>query len=267
MAVFPTDLGRGVRLCAFALVAAMSLMVRTTGADAAEAPVTVSAAVSLTDALEEIAREYRKSTAEAVRFNFGGSNALSRQIVSGAPVDLFISADDAQMDVAVQAGVIDARTRIPLLRNRLAIVTLPGGPGLTASAGLLQPIFRRIAIGDPAAVPAGVYARRYLERVGLWDRLSPKIVPVANVRAALAAVENGSADAAITYETDAATAKRARAAFVVAGDAAPLIVYPAAIVSRAPNRIGAERFLAYLRGAAASAIFARYKFAPIAPGS
>jgi molybdate transport system substrate-binding protein len=93
------------------------------------------------------------------------------------------------------------------------------------------------------------------------------MVPVSNVRAALAAVENGSADAAITYESDAAAASRARAALVISGPLAPRIVYPAAIVSAAPNRAGAERLLAYLRGPAAAAIFTRYKFVPLGSGA
>jgi molybdate transport system substrate-binding protein len=226
----------------------------------ADDPVTVSAAISLTDCLQSVAREYLQSGGSAVRFNFAASNVLSRQIVSGAPVDLFISADELQMDLAAKAGAIDGKTRVPLLRNRLAIVTPPGGPEMTDGRALLQPGFKRIAIGDPAAVPAGVYAREYLQRAGLWDALQPKLVPVANVRAALGAVENGSADAAITYETDAVGARNARATLVITGDAAPRIVYPAAIVSRAPNRSGAERLLAYLRTPAAAAIFERYKF-------
>jgi molybdate transport system substrate-binding protein len=232
----------------------------------ADAPVTVSAAISLTDSLQSVAREYEKSGGSEVRFNFAASNVLSRQIVSGAPVDLFISADEKQMDVAASAGAIDVKTRVALLGNRLAIVTRRGGPGVAESRALLQPVFRRIAIGDPAAVPAGVYAQEYLERAGLWDALQPKLVPVSNVRAALAAVENGSADAAFTYETDAVGATNARAALVISGDAAPRIVYPAAIVSRAPNRTGAERLLAYLRSPPAAAIFARYKFVPLGQG-
>jgi molybdate transport system substrate-binding protein len=233
----------------------------------ADAPVTVSAAISLTDAMEAIGRAYQAEGRGAIRFNFAGSNTLSRQIANGAPVDLFISADEAQMDLAARAGAIDVRTRIPLLGNRLAIVTMPSGPAVSEPRGLLDAAIRRIAIGDPAAVPAGTYARQYLERAGLWEALAPKMVPVSNVRAALAAVENGSADAAITYESDAAASSRARAALVISGPLAPRIVYPAAIVSAAPNRAAAERLLAYLRGPAAAAIFTRYKFVPLGSGA
>jgi molybdate transport system substrate-binding protein len=171
------------------------------------------------------------------------------------------------MDLAARAGAIDVRTRVPLLGNRLAIVTMPAGAAVSDPRGLLDAAVRRIAIGDPAAVPAGTYARQYLERAGLWEALAPKMVPVSNVRAALAAGENGRADAAINYESEAAAARRARSAGVISGPLAPRIVYPAAIVSAAPNRAAAERLLAYLRGPAAAAIFTRYKFVPLGSGA
>ena len=225
---------------------------------------TVSAAASLTDALEEIASAYAAQGGPSVRFNFAGSNVLARQVASGAPVDLFISADEAQMDVAQRSGAIDEATRVDLLGNRLAVVTAIGTPLLTPS-DLDGPRIHRLAVGDPAAVPAGVYARQYLERIGLWNRLVPALVPVGNVRAALSAVENGSADAAIVYETDAAISRRVNVAFTVTGPDAPRIVYPAAVVKRSPRRAEAVRFLAYLRSEPATATFQRFKFEPLAP--
>lgn len=225
--------------------------------------ITVSAAASLTDAMEAIAAAYAEAGGGAVRFNFAGSNVLARQIANGAPVDLFISADEAQMDVAQAHGAIDVSTRIGLLGNRLAVVTTPRTP-LHAPADLDTPRIRRIAVGDPAAVPAGVYARRYLEGIGLWDRLAPKLVPVGNVRAALAAVENGSADAAILYETDAAISAGVIVAFTITGTDAPRIIYPAAVVRDSARRADAVRFLAFLRSEPATGIFRRFKFEPLA---
>jgi molybdate transport system substrate-binding protein len=111
-------------------------------------------------------------------------------------------------------------------------------------------------------VPAGRYARAYLERAGLWEALQPKLLPLANVRAALAAAESGGADAAIVYESDAATSNKVTLAYIVPSAEAPLITYPAAIVTRARNRAGAEQFLAYLRGPRAREIFERYRFSP-----
>jgi len=243
----------------------MALLVMT-GTGKADAPVTVSAAISLAESLEEIARSYTAAGGGAVRFNLAASNVLSRQIVSGARVDLFISADEAQMDLAARAGAIDPKTRIPLLRNRLAVVTLPGGPALDDARALLQPAVRRIAVGDPAAVPVGVYAREYLQRVGLWDALRSRIVPVSNARAALGALEKGGVDVAITYETDVNPSGRARAALVITGEHAPRIIYPAAIVTAGPNRAGAERLLSYLAGPAAAVVFARHRFTTLRHG-
>ena len=230
---------------------------------AAPPPLTVCAAVSLTDALEAIAKEYEAAGGCPVRFNFAGSNTLARQLANGAPADLFISADEAQMDVAARAGVIDGSTRINLLANRLAIATRRGGPPIADGRDLAAPAIRRIAIGDPEAVPAGVYARRYLENLKMWESVEQRIVPVANVRAALAALTNGSVDAAVVYQSDIVGVEVQ--AVIVEGRAAPNIVYPAAIVKSAQNRDEAQRFLAYLRGPQADKVFARYKFTPLGP--
>jgi molybdate transport system substrate-binding protein len=246
-----------------ALAPALAGLVLLALAPATTGPITVSAAASLTDALDQAAAAYAAADGGSVRFNFAASNVLARQIASGAPVDLFISADEAQMDHAQQAGAIDESTRINLLGNRLAVVTALGSsPRIPADLAL--PSVRRIAVGDPAAVPAGVYARQYLERIGLWEGLQSKLVPVGNVRAAMSAVENGSVDAAIVYETDAAISRRVSVAFTVTGPDAPRIVYPAAVVRRTARRAEAERFLAFLRSAPATAIFRRLKFEPLA---
>jgi molybdate transport system substrate-binding protein len=245
------------------MIRAMALMALLMRQDAA-APVTVSAAVSLTECLDAIGRAYQDSGGGAVRFNYAGSHVLARQIASGAPVDVFISADERQMDVAARAGAIDATTRVDLLGNHLAVVTRADRSGLGDARGLLHASIRRIAIGDPEAVPAGVYARQYLQAAGLWTAIAGKLVPVASVRAALAAVENGSADAAITYETDAVAAKGRAPAVVITGAAAPRIVYPAAIVSSSRHRAAAARFVSFLRGPEATAIFRKYKFVPLA---
>jgi molybdate transport system substrate-binding protein len=225
------------------------------------AAITVSAAISLTDALEEIAAVYARGGGGTVRFNFAGSNVLARQIVNGAPVDLFVSADDEQMDLAQKAGAIDEGTRVNLAGNRLAVVA-PADRVELVKAGFLKasPAIRRLALGDPAAVPAGRYARAYLEAQKLWSAYEPRIVPMPNVRAALAAVETGAADAAIVYETDLRASRAAALAFVVPPDQSPAIVYPAAIVKSSRNRGDAERFLTFLRGAEATDIFVKHGF-------
>jgi molybdate transport system substrate-binding protein len=228
-------------------------------------PITVSAAVSLTGALTAIAKDYADAGRGAVRLNFGASNILARQIVQGAPVDLFVSADEAQMDVVARAGRLTDGTRVNVAGNQLAVVVPSDRPRTFSSiAPIADPAFRRIALGDPAAVPAGVYAKQYLEKEGLWATVQPRIVPSASVRAALAAVESGAADAAIVYRTDARLALRATVAWVVPADRGPRIVYPAAIVRDTKNADEAVRFLDYLRGADAARVFTRFGFIPVA---
>lgn len=246
-------------LHAAVLVAATLLPVRL------EESLTVCAAVSLTESLEAAAEAYARAGGGPVRFNFAGSNVLARQLANGAAADLFISADEAQMDVAAGAGAIDRTTRVDLLANRLSVIVRPDEGEIHEIRALLQPGVRRVAIGDPAAVPAGVYARQYLQAVGLWEAIQSRLVPVGNVRAAVAAVENGSADAAIVYETDAAIARTAVIAFVASGAGAPRIVYPAAVVAASRQREAALRFLLFLRGPQGAEIFRRYKFSPLAP--
>lgn len=227
---------------------------------AAPAPILVSAAISLTDALTEVAGAYREATGQEVRFNFAGSNVLARQIVNGAPADLFISADQAQMDVVVARGAV--LTPVPLLRNRLAIVTPSGNGAAVKDVNGLTGL-RRIAVGDPAAVPAGVYAREYLQRTGLWPDVEARLLPFPNVRAALNAVAAGGADAGMVYESDAAASRSVDLALVIDGPHAPAIVYPAAVVAGSRNRDAALRFLEFLRSARAGGIFVRYKFTPV----
>ena len=120
---------------------------------------------------------------------------------------------------------------------------------------LADPAFRRIAIGDPAAVPAGVYAKAYLEKLGIWAAVSAKAVPSASVRLALAAVENGAADAAIFYRTDINAAMRVSLSLSIPAAQGPRIVYPAAVMRGGRNREGAVRLLAWLQGEQAAAIF------------
>lgn len=229
------------------------------GSPAAAGEVLVSAGSSLSVVLQEIARAYERSGGDRLVLNFGASNTLARQIRAGARVDLFISADEAQMN-GVAADIVPG-TRVDLLANQLAIAVAGDRPGAVRSArDLAAAAVRRIAIGDPAAVPAGVYAKAYLEQQGLWTRLQPKLVPSGSVRLALAAVEQGGADAAIVYRTDVASAKRARTAFIVPVKDGPRIVYPAAIIRTGSNIAGARRVLAFLRSAPARAMFERAGF-------
>ncbi|HET7620084.1 MAG TPA: molybdate ABC transporter substrate-binding protein [Vicinamibacterales bacterium] len=220
----------------------------------------VSAAASLTDALTAVAADFERETGVHVTANFGSSSGLARQIVNGAPVDLFLTADEAQMDVVEQAGFVERGTRIDLLRNQLVVVMPRGSRPLASPRDLAAGSIRRIALADPAAVPAGVYARRYLESIGLWSAVAPKVVPMLDVRAALAASDSGNVDAAFVYKTDASIARHSTVVFSVPLADGPRIVYPAAVIKDARHGDAARRFLAYLRGGAARRVFERYGF-------
>jgi molybdate transport system substrate-binding protein len=243
--------------------AALAMMTATVAPVQAQRPeVLVSAAASLADVMANVARTYEMRTGTRVVVNTGASNTLARQITAGAAVDLFISADAAQMDTVRDDMV--ANTRVDLLTNQLAVAVPSDRPRTLRSVReLTDPAFRRVAIGDPAAVPAGVYAKEYLERLGVWSKLAGRIVPSASVRVALAAVENGAADAAIVYRTDITTAPRASLAFVIPVVDGPRIVYPAAIIRSGRNRDGAARLLAWLRGNEAAGIFRTAGFIPL----
>ena len=223
------------------------------------AEVRVLAAASLTDVLQEIARDYERRSGDRIVFSFAASSVLARQIEAGAPADLFLSADQARMDGLQRRALIDPRTRVSVLSNALVVVVpLQDRRALRSARDLLS--FASLAMAEPATVPAGIYAREYLQKQGLWNALRPRIVPTENVRGALRAVASGNVDAAIVYRTDAATSKRVRVAFAVPRHAGPRISYPFAVLRDAPQPVAARRFLAHLRGPAARAVFARFGF-------
>jgi molybdate transport system substrate-binding protein len=217
----------------------------------------VFAAASLTDVLTEAAAVYTQKTGEELSFNFAASSTLARQIDAGAPADVFLSADEARMDWLAERGRIDAATRVSLFSNALVIVVPSDSPARIASERDLQQ-FDRIALAEPATVPAGVYARTHLERLGLWERIAPKVIPAENVRAAMYAVESGNAGAAIVYATDAKVSRRVRVAHEIANSTA--ISYPAAVVSGSVNAERARRFLEWLASNDARGIFEKHGF-------
>jgi molybdate transport system substrate-binding protein len=248
-----------MRLLLAALCLTLATDATAQAAKGGKRQIVVSAAVSLTDVLQQIAPLYQAKSGEQIVLNLASSNTLARQISFGAGADVFISADEAQMNAV--ASYIDPATRVDLLSNQLAIAVPDDRPRRIASArDLLDSSIRRIAIGDPAAVPAGVYAKQYLQTLGIWTDLAMKIVPSGSVRLALAAVESGAADAAIVYRTDIASARHVREALVVPSSEGPHIVYPAAMVRSGSNADGARRFLAFLRTPEVIAVFTRAGF-------
>ena len=221
------------------------------------AEIMVFAAASLTDALQAIARDYEKENSHKVLFNFAASSILARQIQEGARADLFFSADDEKMDQLQKRSLIRADTRRTLLSNRLVVVI---GKSSSFSASNPQDLIKakRLAIAEPNTVPAGIYARRYLEKSGVWKQLD--ILPAENVRGALSAVESGNADAAVVYKTDAAISQKVKIAYEVPDDPQVKIAYPIALLKEGKQPQAAEHFLAYLQGPKSSAVFKRYGF-------
>ncbi|MCZ7591959.1 MAG: molybdate ABC transporter substrate-binding protein [Kiritimatiellae bacterium] len=222
--------------------------------------VLVFAAISLSDALNQIGADFERETSISVHYNLQGSSALARQIEAGAPADLFFSADEEKMDQLQGENLIETSTRMSLLSNILVMVTAPDNTGINTPADLERDRVERIALAQPDSVPAGIYAKRYLERIGLWEELIPKIIPTENVRSALAAVAAGNADAGFVYRTDATTSDRVRIAYEIPESDAPSITYPVAVLRNAPNKDAARRFLSYLRSRAAGAVFEQYGF-------
>jgi molybdate transport system substrate-binding protein len=226
------------------------------------ADINVYAAVSLTDALRAIQMKFEAITTDKLVFNLDGSNVLALQISKGAPADVFLSADEAQMDKLQKEGLIDPTTRHDVIFNRLVVVVGAKSPlQLAALADLAQPEVTHLALADPRSVPAGVYAKHYLEDAKVWEQVEPRVVPTQNVRAALAAVESGNADAGIVYQTDAMISQKVKIAFALPDSPKVKIAYPAAALVHAPNPDGAKKFVLYLQNNAdARAIFAKYGF-------
>jgi molybdate transport system substrate-binding protein len=228
---------------------------------ASAAEIKVSAAASLTDVLQAIAGDYEKETSDKIVFNFAGSSVLERQIEAGVPADVFFSADEAKMDTLEGHGLIAIGTRKSLLSNALVIVVEKAGTAqIKDPRDLAKPDVKKVAFAEPSSVPAGVYARAYLEKMGLWAAISAKVVPTENVRAALAAVESGNVEAGFVFKTDAAISKKVRIAYEVTAAEGPTISYPVAIVKDAGQPKAAWHFVEYLSNAKAKAEFEKFGF-------
>jgi len=228
------------------------------------AELTVFAAASLMDALKEIGARWEQAGGESVVFNFASSSTLEQQISAGAPADLFLSADEAKMDQLAKQDLILPGTRESILSNTLVIVVRKESRlSLTKAADIAN--VAALALAEPQTVPAGIYAREYLEKIGAWNAVKSKVIPTENVRAALAAVEAGNADAGIVYKTDAAISKELKIAWEVPASEGPKISYAAAILRATGQPELARKFLAWLTSPEAKQSFHKYGFLPPAP--
>ncbi|AUU90004.1 MULTISPECIES: molybdate ABC transporter substrate-binding protein [Phytobacter] len=229
-----------------------------------EEKITVFAAASLTNAMQDIAAAYKKEKNVEVVSSFASSSTLARQIEAGAPADLFISADQKWMDYAVDKKSIDTGTRVTLLGNSLVVVAPKSSAqdditvdAATDWATLLKG--GRLAVGDPEHVPAGIYAKEALQKLGAWDKLSPSLAPAEDVRGALALVERSEAPLGIVYGSDAVASKGVKVVGTFPENSHQKVEYPMAITEGHKNAT-VSAFYDYLKTPEASAVFKRYGF-------
>ena len=230
---------------------------RAWAGDPAARQLTVFAAASLTEVLQEVAEAYRAKTGVAARFSFGASSALAKQVEAGAPADAFVSADVEWMDYLANHGNVDLKTRRNVAGNELVLIA-PAGSGvklaITKNFSLASALGNgRLAIADPASVPAGRYARTALTALGVWAQVEPHLAPAENVRAALALVSRGEAPLGIVYRTDAAVDPKVKVVAAFPADSYPPIVYPA--TKLANGAAEAAGFVEFLASPEAQALF------------
>jgi molybdate transport system substrate-binding protein len=228
----------------------------------AQAPV-VFAAASLKNALDEVASVYASRNGVRPTISYAGSSALAKQIETGAPADIFISANISWMDYLEKKGLVRTATRRDLLGNHLVLIapkeqpqTLKIEPGFPLARALGD---GRLALAEPDSVPAGKYAKAALQKLGVWGQVESRIAAAANVRAALALVARGEAPLGVVYQTDARVEPGVVVAGVFPDNTHPPILYPAAALEDA--KAGALRFLEFLSTPAAKAIFEKHGFA------
>ncbi len=221
--------------------------------------VTVFAAASTTNALDEIKAAFTKSTGAEVRTSYAASSVLAQQIENGADADLFISADAAWADHV--EGKMPVAKRRNLLGNRLVIV-VPSESKLRLAKpeDLVSDQVEHLALGDPDAVPAGKYARQALAKLGIWEKLKGKVASAEDVRHALTYVETGAAEAGIVYATDAAISKKVRVAVEIPADLTDPVRYPLVLFKRDAGSLSAEALYDYLGSPEASKVFEKYGF-------
>jgi len=256
-----TPVSSAVRACiaAAVLFAAAAAPVQR----AAAAEVTVFAAASMKNAMDEIAAAWTAETGDKAVVALAGSSTLARQIEQGAPADVFVSANQGWMDRLQAAGLIDGESRVDLLRNAIVLIAhgkgaegVEIGPGFDLAGRLGD---GRLAMALVDAVPAGIYGKAALKSLGAWTAVQPKVAQADNVRAALALVATGEAPYGVVYRTDAAASDDVTVVGVFPPESHPPIVYPAATIKASDNPLKA-RFLAFLQGPAAREAFERQGF-------
>lgn len=245
------------------LFLALIALLLTPAAMAQDRGPVVLAAASLQESLTEAANAWAAKGHAKPVLSFAASSALARQVMAGAPADLFLSADEEWMDAVAKAGLLRAGTRTTLLGNRLVLIAPTSSKiRLTPARGfaLARALGAgRLALADPDAVPAGKYAKAALTHLGVWTGVAAKVAPAENVRAAMALVERGAAPLGIVYATDARASKAVRVVGTFPASSHPPIRYPVALLKASRSR-DAAGFRAFLLSKQGRAIFARHGF-------
>ena len=243
------------------------LLLAATGAHAQE--VVLSVAVSLKAVTEELGRSFMTAhPGVTLRYNFGASGDLQKQIEAGAPIDVFLSAAQRQMDELEKQKLIIAASRRAFARNVLTVIKPADSKiDIAKPADLLEARVTRIAIGSPKTVPAGQYAEESLRALGLWDRLQPKLVFTENVRQALDYVARGEVEAGFVYTTDAALLSQVKEAFRPPEDTYRPVIYPGAVVAASKQPALGQAFLDLLGSAQGRAVLSRLGFQPPPAGA
>ncbi|MBT2734155.1 molybdate ABC transporter substrate-binding protein [Bacillus sp. ISL-7] len=224
--------------------------------------ITISAAVSLDSALMEIKTQFEKTNKQiAILYNLGGSGALKQQIIQGAPVDIFISASKDHFEELAIKGLIDEKKQTDLLSNQIVLITNKSKPApLTNFKDLNKSGIKKVAIGTPATVPAGMYAKQTLQKLDIWDRLQSKIIQTKDVRQVLTYVETNSVDAGIVYMTDLKGSDKVKVVTVADEQSHEPIIYSAGIIKSSVKKKEVSLFYDYLQTPTARAIFKKYGF-------
>lgn len=268
--MYPGSLMKRATRAGVCAVAVLVLVLGTWSPVAAAPELTLSVAISMKEAIEEIGRAFRARHPDVVlRHNLGASGELQKQIEAGAPIDVFVSAGERQMDELQAKGLIIASSRRAFARNVLTVIKPVDSPiDIAKPADLVAPRVRRVVIGDPRTVPVGQYSEESLRALGLWERLQPRLVLAANVRQALEYVARGEVDAGVVYATDvAARGSRVKEAFRPPGDTYRPVVYPVALVAASRQPVLARAFLDLLLSTTAAAVLARLGFQPPPAGA
>jgi molybdate transport system substrate-binding protein len=234
---------------------------RTEGQPDRATELTIFAAASLSHAITEISKSFESRRDVRVYTNFAGSQTLQLQIERGAPADLFIPASPKQMDALQEKGAIHESSRRDVLRNSLVLIAPIGSSHqIEKPEELTGSHIRRIAIGEPSSVPAGIYGAEALKRIGIWSRVQPKLIPGADVRSVLAYTEAGEVDFGIVYKTDASVSEKVRIAYEFPTSSHSPIVYPAAVIRDTKHEDLARSFLQYLKTSEVERVFEKYGF-------